>query len=460
MISIPLLEACVAIGGKTNKAISPIDYVSGVTQNSKDVKEGTLFVALKGNRADGHNFLKEVEKAGAVAAVVEYEVENVNIPQFIVPSTVEALGHLGRIWCGRLNIPVIAVTGSVGKTSTKELIAHTLESKYNTHKSRKNFNNQLGVPIELLRLERHHECSVVEFGMRNRHQINYLSRIARPSYSVITNIGMSHIEMLKSRENIALAKSEILEGMDSNAVLILNRDDDFYDFIANKTSNRIITFGKHKEADVRISDVKLSEKAHPTFKLNGLSITMHDCVGKYHAYNAAIAYTVATEMGMKKEDIANNISSFRTPEKRGVVSFLKNGALLLDSTYSAAPDSIKASLDTLSELTRRGKRTIAVIGEMVELGSHSEEAHKHIGKLISELKTGIDYLFTVGDYAQFIGKESGSNNWKHFKNSESVAKHLLAMVQDEDIVLLQGSNNVSLEKVVNDLEKTFGVHGK
>ena len=460
MITIPLLEACVAVGGKTNKEISPIDYVSHVTQNSKEVKDGTLFVALQGNKADGHNFIKDAENSGAVAAVVEYEVPDIKIPQFIVPSTVEALGNLSRIWCGRLNIPVIAVTGSVGKTSTKELIAFTLSEKYKTHKSRKNYNNQLGVPIELLRLERYHECSVVEFGMRNRNQINYLSRIARPSFSVITNIGMSHIEMLKSRENIARAKSEILEGMDSNGVLILNRDDDFYDFIAEKATCKVITFGKHKDSDVRISDIKLSEKAHPTFKLNDLSITMYNCVGRYHAYNAAAAFIVAMQSGVEKEDAVKKISVFKTPEKRGVVSFLKNDALLLDSTYSAAPDSIKASLDTLSELTGRGKRTIAVIGEMVELGSYSEEAHKHIGNVIANLKPGIDFLFTVGNYARFIGKESGNKNWKHFTDSESVSKHLAGMLENEDIVLLQGSNNINLETVVDDLEKIFGVRGK
>ncbi|MCF8380883.1 MAG: UDP-N-acetylmuramoyl-tripeptide--D-alanyl-D-alanine ligase [Bacteroidales bacterium] len=460
MITIPLFEACVAVGGRANKKISPIDYVFEVTQNSREVRSGTLFVALKGNRADGHDFVKEAENSGAVAAVVEYEVSNINIPQLIVPSTVEALGDLGRIWRGRLSIPVIAVTGSVGKTSTKELIAHTLESKYNTHKSRKNFNNQLGVPIELLRLERKHECSVVEFGMRNLNQINYLSRIARPSYAAITNIGMSHIEMLKTRENIAIAKSEILEGMDSAGVLILNRDDDFFSFIKEKARCKVISFGTNKESDVRISDIQLCEEAHPTFQLNGLSITMHNCVGRFHAFNAAIAFIVAREMGIKEEDIAGKISTFITPEKRGVVSFLKNGAVLLDSTYSAAPDSIKASLDTLSELTRRGKRTIAVIGEMVELGLHSEEAHKFIGNEIAELKGGIDMLITIGEYAKFIGESSKNKNWNHFKNSNLAAKHMLDLVKSEDIILLQGSNSVNLEIVVDALEKKFGVYGK
>ncbi len=452
MITIPLIEACVAVGGRPDKSISPLDYVSKVTQYSKDVEPGTLFVALRGNRVDGHSFIQEAEKLGAVAAVVEYRVSNAGIPQIVVPSTVEALGDLGRIWRGRLNIPVIAVTGSVGKTSTKELIAHTLDSKFNTHKSRKNYNNQLGVPIELMRLDREHECSVVEFGMRDLNQINYLSRIARPSVAVITNVGVSHINVLKTRENIARAKAEIFEGVDSEGIAILNRDDDFFDFVKGYSNCRVITFGENEEADIRISDIRLSKEANPLFRLNGREVTMSSCVGKYHAYNAAIAYAVATEMGVDKDSIFERFSTFVTPERRGVFSYAKNGALLLDSTYSAAPDSIKASLYTLAELKKRGKRTVAVIGEMLELGSHSEEAHRHIGKFVSGLG-GVDLLVTVGKYAEFTGREAGIKEWRHFENSEPAAEYLLKEVKGEEIVLLQGSNNVSLDLVVNALEK-------
>jgi len=163
MITIPLFEASVAIGGRPNQKISPMDYVFSITQKSNEASNGTLFVALKGNRVDGHDFVKEAENKGAIGAIVEKEISNIKIPQIIVPSTEEALGTLAKIWICRLNIPTIAVTGSVGKTTTKELIAHILEAKFNTHKSRKNYNNQLGVPIELLRIESKHECSVIEF---------------------------------------------------------------------------------------------------------------------------------------------------------------------------------------------------------------------------------------------------------------------------------------------------------
>ncbi len=460
MITIPLFEASVAVGGRSNQQISPMDYIYHITQRSQEVKEGTLFVALCGSRVDGHDFVREAEQKGAVAAVVEKKISTVKIPQIIVPSTVEALGNLGKIWRCRLNIPLVAVTGSVGKTTTKELISHILTIKFNTHKGRKNYNNQLGVPIELLRLEKSHQCSVVELGMRGPNQINYLSKIARPSFSAITNIGMSHIETLKTRENIAIAKSEILEGMDYSGVIVLNRDDDFFDLINKKVHCKVISFGENKDADIRISDIQLSEKAHPSFRLNGLPISMPYVVGKHHAFNAAIAYAITMKMGINQEDIVKQLATFRTPEKRGVVSYLKNGAVLLDSTYNAAPDSIKASLYTISELTQRGKRTVAVIGEMLELGAYSEEAHSHIGKVIAELKDGIDVLITVGEYAKFIGENSNISDWEHFENSTLATNYLKEEVKNNDIILVQGSNSVSLNAVVNALEDKFGAHGK
>jgi len=450
MMTIPLFEALTAVGGRSNKQISPADYLHSVTQNSSEVKEGSLFVALKGRRADGHDFIKEAESRGAVAAIVEYEMKNIYIPQIIVPSTILALGDLARIWRGRLNIPVIGVTGSVGKTSTKEVIAHILEAKFETHKSRKNYNNEIGLPVELMNLDKKHQCSVVEFGMRGFNQVNYLAKIARPTISVITNIGMSHIELLGSRENIAKAKAEILEGMDSEAILILNRDDDFYEYIKAMSRCKVISFGMNPEADIRISDIYLNEKANPGFKLNNISVEMQNCVGKHQAYNAAATYVVATEMGMKEEDIADRLTTFSAPDRRGSFSHSKNGALLLDNTYNAAPDSIQASLQTLSELARKGKRTVAVLGEMLELGAYSEEAHRYIGKLIAGMNE-LDILITVGKDAELIGEEARKKNWKRFADADTAAQYLVTEVSGDDIVLLQGSNGVGLDLVVKAL---------
>jgi UDP-N-acetylmuramoyl-tripeptide--D-alanyl-D-alanine ligase len=450
MITVPLFEALVAVGGRSNRPVSPADYIRFITHDSREIREDALFVALKGQRADGHDFILAAETQGAVAAVVEHEVPGIDIPQFIVPTTVCALGDLARIWRGRLNIPVVAVTGSVGKTSTKELIAYTLAAKFNTHKSHKNFNNEIGLPAELLKLDGRYRCSVVEMGMRNLNQINYLSRIARPDISVITNIGMSHIEILGVRENIAKAKAEILEGMDSQGTLIINRDDDFYDYFKSQARCRVISFGTHPGADVRISDIRLNEKANPYFKLNGFPVEMKNSAGKHLAYNAAAAYAVADRLGVSREDIAGRLASFSVPDRRGACSFAANGALLLDNTYNAAPDSMLSSLSTLSGLAKDGKRTVAVIGEMLELGDYGEAAHRRVGKAIADMNVP-DLLVTVGENARAVGEEARRKCWKHFDDAAAAAKYLSEEVTGNDVVLLQGSNRVGLDLAAEKL---------
>jgi len=452
MITIPLIEACIAIGGRSNTIIPALSQLIAVQQNSKEVVKGTLFVALRGNRVDGHDYIKEAEESGAIAAVVEQEMEGITIPQLIVPCTKEALGSLAKIWKGRLDIPLIAVTGSVGKTTTKELIAHVLEEKLNIHKSRKNFNNELGVPIELMKLHTAHECSIVEFGMRDHNQINYLSKIARPTISVITNIGMSHIENLGSRHQIAKAKAEIFEGMDAGGIALLNRDDEFYSDLVAASKGKVITFGVHKKSNIQISNIQLTPKGHPTFDLNGVAITMNNCVGKHHAQNAAIAFAIGLEFGMKTSEIANRLATFKAPERRGVMSFSFNKARLLDNTYNAAPDSLKASLFTISHMHNLGNRTLAVIGEMLELGEYSQEAHQHIGEIITEIG-GIDILVTIGVYSKYIGTASTIKNRKHFESAAQAALFLLDEIKEDDIVLLQGSNSLRLDHIVDVLER-------
>ncbi len=451
MITIPLIEACIAIGARSNTWIPSMAYIFDVTQNSKTVKEGSLFVALKGNTIDGHDCVKEAEARGAIAAVVEYFVEDITIPQLIVPSTVEAMGNLAKIWRGRSTAPVIAITGSVGKTTTKELIYAVLQGTYNTHKRRKNFNNELGVPIELMRLQGNHQCAVVELGMKGLGQIEYLSKIARPKISVITNIGMSHIETLKTRQNIAKAKSEIFDGMDVEGICVLNRDDEFYGYMKKFAKGKVISIGYHTQADVRIKDVVLNPKANPSFTLNNTPIHMDNAVGKHHAYNAAVAYAIGIELNVAPEEIISSIQNFKAPERRGVMSLAYNGARLLDNSYNAAPDSIKASLHTIAHLHAMGNRTIVVIGEMLELGPYSIEAHQHIGEVIAAIG-GIDLLVTIGNYSKYIGEVSQVHYQKHFEDINQVSDFLMEEVQPKDIVLLQGSNELALDSVVTTLE--------
>ena len=293
--------------------------------------------------------------------------------------------------------------------------------------------------------------------MRDLNQINYLSKIARPNFAVVTNIGVSHLETLKTEENIAKAKAEIFEGVDYGATALLNKDDKFFDYIASHANCKVISFGFDKDADIKISEIELDKNANPKFKLNGNSVHMKGCVGKYNAYNAAIAFAIATEMGVSKKDIIEKLSSFQQPEKRGVVIRLLNGTLLLDSTYNAAPDSIIANLNTVSNLIKPNQRLVCIIGEMLELGSHSENAHKEIGKAISNLSNKVENLITVGNYAKFINDESKIINKKHFENSKLVLNSILDEIEPNDVILIQGSKDVNLDIIIDALENKFGV---
>ena len=450
MIAIPLFEAFVAIGARTSKPISPLDYFTHVTQSSKDAGAGSLFVALTGKQVDGHDFVREAQANGAVAAVVERRVEKIDIPQLVVASSTEALGNLGKIWKGRLSLPLVAVTGSVGKTSTKEMIAHVLSKKYATHRSRGNFNNQLGVPLELLRLTRDHQISVVEFAMRGPNEIGYLSRLARPTIGVITNIGISHIERLGSLKNIARAKAEIFQGIDSEGTVVLNADDGEYEYLKEFASCKTVSYGESNSSDYRISDVQLNSRGLPAFRINGVPISMTNCAGKHQALNAGAAYAVADLLGMRHEDIAEKISTFSPPDRRGQISEAACKAILLDNTYNASQDSIKASLHTLSDLRTKGKRAIAVIGEMLELGKYSEEAHRHVGQAVKA--RGIDVLVTVGEYGKFIGEAAELEHWQHFSTASLAANFMLREALEDDVILIQGSRGVSLEIVVASLQ--------
>lgn len=451
MHPLPLSEVATCIGARGIKQITPWQLVTHITQDSRTIQSGSLFFALPGKRVDGHNFLWDAKAKGAVAAVVEHRREDLDFPQLLVPSTSHAFGDLARSYRMRFDIPVVAITGSVGKTSTKELAAHVLSASYRTHKSRKNFNNQLGVPIELFQLDDIHQVSVVELAMRGLREIEYLARIVRPTIGVITNIGISHIERLGSQDSIAEAKAELLAGLDSEGIIVVNRDDKYYDFLRSKASCRVLTFGKSKDADFRLSDLRYGTNGQTSFTVNGVPVSFEYAMGEHHAINAASIFAVGTILKIPYEDISERMHSFRTPEQRGEFTRAKCGAILLNSTYNAAPDSIKASLGLLRVIQSKGIRAVAVLGSILELGPHSEAAHRYVGKLVAD--SSVDLLVTVGEHARFIGDEAKISHWEHFQDADAAAKFLLNETKADDCLVVQGSRGMQLETVIQVLEQ-------
>jgi len=445
-----LADVCCAVTGRPKETLTDWVYVSEITQISSEVAPGALFVALKGARHDGHSFLEEAKQRGATAAIVERYMD-VDIPQMLVPSSRVALGDLARLYRSRLNIPIVAITGSVGKTTTKEMVSHTLSKRLRVHRSRGNFNNELGVPIEMLRILPENNVSVLELAMRGSGQIEYLSRMSRPVIGVITNIGISHIEQLQSIDNIAKAKAELLIGMDACSLLVINADDKYFGYLRDRAPGRVVSFGEAEHSDYRITQLQLGKNGRPSFKLNGVPFTLERCVGKYNAINAAAVFAVATELGLRPEEIATQLSSFETPARRGKFSNSLSGATILDNTYNSAPDSVGASLSTLADLRSKNMRTVAVIGDMLELGHHSIEAHQRIGEMASE--ANLSLLVTVGQYSEYTGKSSGMAAWKHFPDAASAAEFLLKEVHKDDVVMVQGSRFMQLDTIVDALER-------
>jgi UDP-N-acetylmuramoyl-tripeptide--D-alanyl-D-alanine ligase len=450
LLAITLIDVCSAVTGRPNFILSPWESITSITHSSTEAVPDSLFVAIKGQRTDGHKFVQEACDAGSICAVVEKYVD-VDIPQLLVPSSVEAMGSLARLYHSRLNVPVVAVTGSVGKTTTKEMIAFVLQSKYKVHKSYENYNNELGVPHETFRLNNKDQISIFEIAMRGRNQISYLSKIIRPRIGVITNIGVSHIEKLGSLNEIALAKMEIVDGMDINSTLILNRDDKRYDQLASVAKGKVVSFGENKAANFRISNIQSDENGRAAFEINGVPVRMQVSSGRHFAYNAAAAFAVAQELEMSPDEIKARIGWFESLVGRGNQSNSSLGAIIFDNTYNAAPDSIRSSLYTLSDLKGKGKRTIAVIGDMLELGEYSEEAHREVGKYAKEIS--LDVLVTVGQSSKFVGEEAGAGAWQHCATALQATKLLLEEVRAEDVILIQGSRALLMDSITRALER-------
>ncbi len=411
-----------------------------------------LYVALRGTSFDGHDFVAQAFQKGAAAAVVSQRVEGVDGLQIVVPDTLLALGTLAKFYRSLFKIPVVGVTGSVGKTSTKEMIAAALRPFLNIQVNKASYNNEIGVPLTLFGIDRNTQAAVLEMGMRGIGQIEYLCNIATPNIGVITNIGMSHIELLKSRENIAIAKSELLASLGTNGVAIINADSDFAEFLKGRSPSTVITYGTSPSADFQITGLRYINNKDTVFKVNDVDIYLN-ATGDHHAMNAAAACAVASALGYSVSEIAGNLRNFRSVEQRGTVIRTKDDIIILDDTYNAAPDSFRSALQTLS-IVGANRRKVAILGEMRELGEKSSEAHAYVGQIVSE--RNIDILITVGGDARCISEAANSlpeSHKYHFECADDAALKAADLVHPSDIVLVKGSRAMQMEKIVARLER-------
>lgn len=454
MFTIHEVEA--ATGGKLLAPCTDPVVFSEVDTDTRAIARGSLFVAFKGERFDGHGFVEQALQHGAAGAIVSEvrdEYKAAKAPIFVVPDTLTAYQELARFHRRRFAIPVIAVTGSVGKTSTRNLIATVLAQKYTVLQTEKNFNNEIGLPKTLLQLTKDHQTCVVEMGMRGLGQIEALARIAEPTIGVVTNVGKSHIELLGSQENIAKAKGELVEALDEQGIAILNDDDVRVRSMDARCKGQVVRYGTGPAADVRAEDIGMDERGlHFTCHCFGTTFTAQvPVIGRHHVYNSLAAIAVGHMAGLDAVQMQQGLAAYQGVPLREELVHIGSYTFINDS-YNANPASMSSAIHTLASLTRG--RKIAVLGGMGELGDWAPKEHARIGQLIVQEK--IDILITLGDLGAYIAeaaRQEGMQAVYTVQTHAEAADKLRELMQPSDTILLKGSRTFEMEKILPYFER-------
>ena len=432
------------------------------SNDTRVINKGDIYIGINGGNFNGNKFWKEALDKGALGVIIEKNIILENEKDIYknkvileVDNSLEALYKIAEAKRKLYNIPVIAVTGSVGKTSTKDIIANVVSQKYKTLKTKGNNNNNIGLSFTILRLK-NEEAAVLEMGMNHLGEISLLSKIAKPDICVITNIGTSHIGNLGSRENILKAKLEILEGA-KNPTIIINNDNDLLHtwYLKNKQSYNIKTFGIENKSDYNAENIELfSSHSSYTCKLNEENININVPVGGEHfILNSLCAIAVGNILGIKPEDIKRGIESFELTNKRMDITELENGIKIINDAYNASYESMKASLKVLSEY--KENRKIAVLGDMFELGDFSKELHEKVGEEV--IKNNIDILICTGENARFIVKKAkermNSKDIYYVDTKDKIEDLIKEKAENGDVILFKASNGMKFfelaERMIN-----------
>ena len=427
--------------------------VTGVQLDSRHVKPGDLFVAIKGEKADGHDFVSMAAKNGARAALVSRPVE-AEIPTILVSDTIRAYGDLAAAYRERAGVTVIGITGSVGKTTTKEMTACMLSRSYHTARTEGNHNNNLGLPMTILDMPDDTEVAVLEMGMNHFGEMAYLTSIARPDIAIITNIGTMHIEHLGSREGILQAKLEIFRGVPKNGVGVFNGDEPLLWNVRADGGHKKYYYGvENRACDVTATDIQELEDGM-RFVVNGFGHRFElfvPVLGRHTVYNTLAAVTAALLMKVPPEKIQAQISQFHNTGMRQKI-YERDGFTIIEDCYNAGPESTEAALDILAGFRARAKgRCFAVLGDMLELGNRSAAEHYRIGR-IAATKADVLYTYGANSVRMVSGAITGGMKQKlveHFDTHEELAHMLKMRAKPGDVILFKGSRGMRMEKVLS-----------
>ena len=426
--------------------------VLSISTDTRKITEDSVFLALKGDNFDGHDFAAKAMEQGALAVITERPVEGAKC--IIVDSTAKALLDLGHYYRMKFDIPLVGITGSVGKTTTKDMIACVVSGRYKTLKTAGNHNNEIGVPQTLFGLDSSYEAAVIEMGMNHAGEMSRLSTCSAPNCCVITNIGVSHIENLGSQENILRAKLEILDGASPDAPLILNGDDKLL-ASAELRGREVIYYSlKDKDCAVFASDVRAEEGA-VSFDINyeGKKYpAVVNALGEHNVRNALAAFCVGVRLGIDPEACAKALADYKPEGLRQNIK-VKNGITMIVDCYNAAPDSMRAAFNVLSQVrVGEGGRRFCVLADMLELGKNSKTYHKQVGKYIKA-----DMLLCYGENSAFyiegaVKKGFDESCCRHFDDKQELTAFLKSQLREGDAVLFKGSRGMKLEEVIEGLE--------
>jgi len=422
-----------------------------VRTDSRRIEKGDLYVAIKGERFDGNNFVAEVEEAGACAAVVSREESKSALPQLVVDNTLEALADIARLNREKFSKPVVGVTGSCGKTTVKEMIAAILTVTGSVLATRGNLNNHIGLPLMLLELNGGHDFAVLEMGASAMGEIAYLADIARPDVVLVNNVAPAHVEGFGSVDNIAKAKGEIYESLGSEGFAVVNLDDHYARLWLEQNKNRkVLTFSAQKPASVEAANIKEYEQGYSGFDLNtheGSVSVLLPLVGQHNVMNALAAASCCVALGIPLQQIQQGLENVSAVSGRGEVKAGIKNSKVIDDTYNANPSAVKAAMDVLS--SQKGIK-VFVLGDMGELGQEENELHAEVGEYAKG--KDIQMLLTVGVLSENASAAfNGQRQGRHFQDKQELIEFCQGLADKDVVFLCKGSRSARMEEVVDGL---------
>lgn len=446
MISLTIKKISELCGGKLNDKAKEIENtkIHGVSIDTRTIETNNMFAPFVGENVDGHDFILNAIESGACVSLSEKE--DVDAPLIIVKDVQKALGDIARGYLNTLNTKVVAITGSNGKTTTKDMVECVLAPHFNVQKTIGNYNNEIGMPLTIFNTKADTDILILEMGMDNLGDIHYLSSIARPDIAILTNVGESHIEKLGSKENIAKGKYEIVDDLKDDGLFIYSNDYVELEKLVNKdTPYEQVTVGLTDKNDLVVKNIK-EDKNGVSFTLNGFDYSIPS-LGKHNAVNASFAVALSKYFNISESDVKKSLEQLTITNMRMEQHIDETGTLIINDAYNASPSSMKSAIDTVRHLDYKNK--VLVLGDILELGSYSNQLHESVGAYINE-DNNFTHIFTYGEHAKTIHDTIQKENTQHFESIEQLKDTLNSLKDENTVVLLKASRGMKLERLISE----------